>query len=89
MKNELYAERRKNIALEKELDVIKRKVAHKQALDKRYKLLEEDYKNLLTSYERSETIRKKQKNIIDTLKGELENVETRRAAPKRRKVNRY
>ena len=89
IKNELYAERRKNLQLEKELEVVKRKVSHKQALDKRYKLLEEDYRNLLISYERSEVIRKKQKSMIESLKGEMENLETRRHSKSKKKRTRY
>jgi len=48
-------------------------------MDKKYKLLEDDYKNLLASYERSEVIRKKQKALINELKQEVDDkVTTRR-----------
>ncbi|MEE4248596.1 MAG: hypothetical protein V2I33_24725 [Kangiellaceae bacterium] len=74
--------------LEKELEVLKRKAQHHNAMEKRYKLLEEDYRNLLISYERSENIRKKQKVIIEKLKEDIENVETHKPTSKQRK-NRY
>ena len=47
-------------------------------MDKKYKLLEDDYKNLLASYERSEVIRKKQKKLIEELKHDVDDKVTTR-----------
>ena len=64
--------------LQRELKKLTKSLQKRESLDKKYKLLEDDYKNLLASYERSEVIRKKQKKLIEELKQDVDDKVTTR-----------
>ncbi|CAG9320832.1 unnamed protein product [Blepharisma stoltei] len=70
-KAELFSERQKNIQKRKENELLRKKLNHKEDLQMKFARLQEDYNILMQSFERSENIRLKQKEVIEQLKLEI------------------
>jgi hypothetical protein len=64
-------ERKISETLRKENDSLRKELKSQVDLSTKLQKLQEDYKNLSTSFEKSEQIRKKQKNLIEQLKSEI------------------
>ncbi len=74
LKAELVEERRINSRLERENESLRKKLVHREDLQSKLVNLQEDLDALICSYERSESIRSKQKLLIEQLKGEVQGI---------------
>lgn len=76
LKAELIEERRKYAAVLRENTNLRQKLTQKADLQSRLAALQEDYNALSVSFDKSESIRKKQKDLIEQLKQETEDYTT-------------
>lgn len=82
---ELIQIRQSNYKMSHENERLRKKIQFKEDCAEDLVLLKEDYKNLVNSFKRSENIRKKQKGMIEGLKGQLGTMA--RKSPSKKKVN--
>ncbi|CDW90122.1 UNKNOWN [Stylonychia lemnae] len=71
LKDDLLMERKKNLELERQFEAYKKANMKKDMNDDKFKQMKKDYKQLLEAFERSEKIRRDQKELIHSLKKEL------------------
>lgn len=71
LKSALINERQSNIKLKKSNESLRRKLNHREDLQAKTAILQEDMCTLIQSFDRSENIREKQKEMIESLKGEI------------------
>jgi len=72
LRSELAEERRKYAAIQRENANLRQKLTLKEDLQARLAALQEDYNALSVSFDKSESIRTKQKDLIEQLKRETE-----------------
>ena len=72
LKSELAEERRRALALQHENEQLKQRLAQRDDLQLKLTQLQEDYNALSVSFDKSEVIRRKQKDLIEQLKREAE-----------------
>ena len=87
IRSELEKERKQSSKLTKENQQLKKELSLREELRSKLIKLQEDYNELSLSFERSEAVRKKQKQLIEQLKAQLTNGEAPRpssAKPKRK-----
>lgn len=93
---ELVSERQRNIQKRKENDSLRKKLNYKEDLESKLIRLQEDYNTLMQSFDRSENIRLKQKEVIEGLKSEIvecddklseENIEINRSSRQQNKLS--
>ena len=68
----MLKERKTNNDLREELDRLNRKIKKMEITNEKAEQLDLDYARLLDSFEKSENIRKHQKQLIENLRGEIE-----------------
>lgn len=84
IKQDLFKERKKNIELQRQLELAQRKglltkeEVKKPDINEKYKQLKKDFRELLDAFNRSEKLRREQKEIIHGLKKELTEVRRQR-----------
>ena len=76
LKAELAEERRKYALVMRENEILRSKLTQKEDLQVRLAALQEDYNALSVSFDKSEAIRRKQKDLIQQLKREAESDES-------------
>lgn len=69
LRDDLVSERKRNLELERQVEALKKINGKEQ--ENKLKQLKKDYKQLLEAFERSEKIRRDQKELIHGLKKEL------------------
>ena len=84
LKKELVAERKRHTELKKENQGLSRKGGNLSGLYSKLDCLMTDYQALVKSFDRSENIRNRQKEIIEDLKAELFEVAEEEPKPKAR-----
>jgi len=72
LKAELAEERRKYAVMLRDNEGLRQKLTHREDLQAKLAALQEDYNALSVSFDKSEAIRKKQKDLIEQLKREAE-----------------
>ncbi|CAG9336135.1 unnamed protein product [Blepharisma stoltei] len=71
LRTDLLNQRQKNVKLRKSNDGLKKMLNHREDLHAKLAMLQEDHYTLIQSFERSENIRNKQKEMIESLKNEI------------------
>lgn len=79
VRQKLARERKKNLELKKMVALLEKKVEKSEKYAKRVKIIKKEYNELLDSYEKSERIRIGQKELISTLRAEIERLAKRQA----------
>ena len=91
LKAELAEERRKYATVLRENEGLRQKLTHREDLQAKLAALQEDYNALSVSFDKSEAIRKKQKDLIEQLKREAEaddpSTDTLKSLGKTKKAN--
>ena len=76
LQHKLTLERQNNHNMKREFDLLQKKATKVDKYQKKIKSVKKDYNELLDSFEKSEQIRKSQKDLINTLRAEIQRLST-------------